>query len=364
MPDPRRRKKPGGETEEEEKDESGRNKGPSPAIVIVAAAVVLLLIIGGIYFFATSGSDIESIAVGNIDLDIEGISFDLMATPSGIGEYTGDVTFEITLEGRPGALYSEKVRINDGWGYAEVDYTDFVWGNGEYTVSAAAGGKEANNTFRILNVATDLGIEWQGLNSDESMSSPQIQVEVNISYVFGASSRPISAVPQGYQFDGEVQTPDGTKIPISSDDFSPSLIKLQKRFDHDTVGDYVITGSLVNTFCRADSPNRTLQIESNSVFVFDSDPFAMLGPDVTVQLMNGEAVVDFDASGSWDDGTITGYSWDFGDGGAETTTGPTISHTYAEEGIYYVSLLVEDNSGQTSEGQGGTSSSLKVTVTA
>ncbi|WP_296381774.1 PKD domain-containing protein [Winogradskyella sp.] len=54
--------------------------------------------------------------------------------------------------------------------------------------------------------------------------------------------------------------------------------------------------------------------------------------------------VDFDASGSIDDGSIVGYQWDFGDGNS-SNSGPTAMHTYAMSGNYTVTLTVTDNDG-------------------
>lgn len=53
----------------------------------------------------------------------------------------------------------------------------------------------------------------------------------------------------------------------------------------------------------------------------------------------------FNASGSSDDGTITGYAWDFGDG--TTGTGVSPSRTYATAGTRTVTLTVTDNHGVT-----------------
>ncbi|MFI6505881.1 S8 family serine peptidase [Nonomuraea typhae] len=54
----------------------------------------------------------------------------------------------------------------------------------------------------------------------------------------------------------------------------------------------------------------------------------------------------FDGGASTDsDGTITGYAWDFGDGG--TATGRTASHEYGTAGYYSVQLTVTDDTGKT-----------------
>jgi large repetitive protein len=54
----------------------------------------------------------------------------------------------------------------------------------------------------------------------------------------------------------------------------------------------------------------------------------------------------FDASGSSDpDGTVASYRWNFGDGSSQTTSSPTVTHTYMSTSTSRVTLTVTDDAG-------------------
>ena len=56
-------------------------------------------------------------------------------------------------------------------------------------------------------------------------------------------------------------------------------------------------------------------------------------------------VITFDASASTDDGSITKYAWEFGDG-TPLATGEIVAHTFTAAGSYTVALWVTDDAGQ------------------
>ena len=99
---------------------------------------------------------------------------------------------------------------------------------------------------------------------------------------------------------------------------------------------------------------------SNSVIITASSqptanqsPVAVAGADKTSG--NAPLTVNFSSQGSSDpDGTITGYSWNFGDGTSSNLANP--SHTYNSAGTFTATLTVTDNGGATS------SSSVVITV--
>jgi PKD repeat protein len=99
-------------------------------------------------------------------------------------------------------------------------------------------------------------------------------------------------------------------------------------------GTYTVT--LVVNDGKEDSEPSTTTADITEV---NDPPVAEAGSDQNVVV---DEVVTFEGSGSYDiDGTITVYSWVFGDG--NSGTGSTTTHTYETAGEYTVELTVTDN---------------------
>jgi PKD repeat protein len=83
-----------------------------------------------------------------------------------------------------------------------------------------------------------------------------------------------------------------------------------------------------------------------------------LAPTATFSSSCSNRTCTFDASASTDDGTITGYSWNFGDG--STASGVTASRTFAADGTFTVQLRVTDDEGAVGTTQASVSVSAPV----
>ena len=111
------------------------------------------------------------------------------------------------------------------------------------------------------------------------------------------------------------------------------------------------TGETVaHTYAAAGTYSVSLTVTDNlgatNTVTVDTDVIndAPVAAFTTVQTA-GTLDVDFDGSTSTDDGSITTWDWDFGDG--NTASGENVSHSYAAAGTYPVMLTVTDNLGAT-----------------
>ncbi len=110
-----------------------------------------------------------------------------------------------------------------------------------------------------------------------------------------------------------------------------------------------------HSYTAANSYDVTLTVTDN-----DGDTKAVTKPVSVTARVNGAPVADFDfacnsldctfTDVSTDDGSVTGWDWDFGDGSAHSTAQNPPVHTYVASGLatYTAKLTVTDNDGLTS----------------
>ncbi len=148
-------------------------------------------------------------------------------------------------------------------------------------------------------------------------------------------------VNQWVTFDGRASSdPDGT-ITSWAWDFGDGATgtgsQIQKRYS--SGGTYTVALTVTDNRGATATTTRTVVVGTPNQPPTASFTFSPTNPDP------GENVLFNAAASSDPDGTITAYSWNFGDG--TTGTGMNITKAYTSAGTYVVTLTVTDNLGAT-----------------
>ncbi|MDG6224676.1 MAG: PKD domain-containing protein [Candidatus Thermoplasmatota archaeon] len=340
------------------------NKGiPKAFIVPIAVMIVLILLIASVLLLINSGSSLDSALVGNIerrsmDGDLyqdnypETLYIPFYASSSGFGKPKGTLTLEIRYSVDQTLLHTEKVEIDGEIGHTYVHMNRFVKGNGDYTFTARVGGSSNSVTFTIYEVVEKLSVVWEHGINDTPFSTHSYSVDYTVTPL-NKDGQSLLRAPMPYDLKGALSKPQGDADIIERDWPQTGSYIITGGTEHTIKGNYDLDLQWTNLMCRADSPYYKVSLSEGSSIPVDSPPYADAGEDQEVALTGGAATVSFDGSGSEDDWSIVEYRWDFGDGQNFTSATPYASHTYNATGDYFVTLVVVDDSGQTSTSRWG-----------
>lgn len=168
-----------------------------------------------------------------------------------------------------------------------------------------------NSSFGVA-ISPDGGTAYVSISMDNTV--------VPIDTATDTAGAPI-AIPSGNFIEGLAVTPDGKTV------YATSI--------------YTNTVTLIDTGTATTSSTIPVGNAPIAIAVTPNQaPTAAFGTSV-----DGLAAT-FDASAASDpDGTVAGYAWDFGDGQTATGSQPIATHSYAQPGIYTVTLTVTDDEG-------------------
>ena len=287
-----------------------------------------------LYFYSTPASK-PDFKVTNIEKGTSNMVVVTIAN-SGAGDYSGEIGMKIWFNGTTKFDGSGTVNMPAGT-TATVNFPTLVLPEGSTTVkvaidSAGAVSEESetnNERTQTLTVSA----------SPTTNNPPQANAGTNKTATIG----------QSVSFNGTGSTDsDGTIISYAWD-FGDGGSSAGSAVSHvySSPGTYTVSLTVTDNNGATDTDTTVAIITGDSTPPPTTNklPIANAGSDLKVKV--GEAV-HFDASKSTDsDGTITTYSWDFGDSRDSNEKEPL--HSYATPGVYKVTLVVTDNNGGTDQ---------------
>jgi hypothetical protein len=306
-------------------------KKPNPWVKrILVLVVVIVIILVGLWAFIYFGTRITDISV-NLSEDPSNYPDSIKATAlvgtSGSASVAGKGNLEVRYD--EDLVYSSKININDdGTGDVDVPYNSFIEGNGNYYFQVIYEGKdsppaiyEVDYIVESLNITTEVGI----VNNNG-----QLNVTV---FMQDKKGKNMGSVPKGAQITFDEISLIGDS-PIVMDDGPEDVDEsfLREVFSYDQSGNYTISVTVENTRVKSDSEYHEVT-ETRDIIYFNIIPRASAVYTYVGNPTLTSYTVEFDASSSFNDGTITLYKWDFNqdndfDDADEQTTSPTVQKTF------------------------------------
>ena len=195
----------------------------------------------------------------------------------------------------------------------------------------------APGTYTVTLTVTDNGGLTNSTTQTVQVGSPNQPPVAAFSF---SPAHP--GVGQWVQFDGSASfDPDGSITAYSWNFGDGSTATGVSRYHQFTApGTYTVTLTVTDDGGLTNSITQTVQVTAPNQAPTAAFNYSPTNPGVG-------AWVRFDASSSADpDGSITAYSWNFGDGNT-STTGPVVYHQFTAPGTYTVTLTVTDDGGLT-----------------
>ncbi len=232
----------------------------------------------------------------------------------------------------------------DGGASSDADgsIVSYRWDFGDGQTSGPSGSSAIYHSFAAAGTYT---VTLTVTDNDGASDSVTHTVRVgtpNQAPVAAFSYSPTSPmVGQWVQFDGSASfDPDGSITAYNWNFGDGSTASGMSRYHKFTApGTYTVTLTVTDNGGLTNTTSQTVQVGMPNQAPTAAFSYSPVNPGV------GQWV-QFDGSASFDpDGTITAYTWNFGDG--STGTGVSLYHQFAAPGDYTVTLTVTDNAGLT-----------------
>jgi hypothetical protein len=143
----------------------------------------------------------------------------------------------------------------------------------------------------------------------------------------------LSGLPKGHELTIDLiqRLDDGSPI---ARDYEPTAAEthdshFEMQFDYQKSGNYTISATVINTRAKPDSDYHEITEVRDKVRL-NQLPIPIVSDSISEEIFT--YTVTFDASQSWNDGSISLYKWDFNNDGDidEETSNPVVQYEYSK----------------------------------
>jgi hypothetical protein len=325
-----------------QKPPSSVTKKPNPWVkrMMVLSVIIVLIVVGliALIYFGTSITDIK-ISLSEDDSNYpDSLKVTALAGTTGSASIAGEGNLEVTFNNN--IILTSKIKFNDG-GTAVVDipYNSFIEGNGNYYFQVKYMGKESPPEIYEVQYIVER------INITEDPGVVNNIGQLNVTYFMQRSDgNNMNALPKdALLIVDEIRSlDDNNKIAEEEEpeEVDDSFIRIDYLYSKS--GNYTFSVTVRNTRAKSDSDYYEVTEVRDKMYL-NIMPRASATADVNDPgVPFSPYTVDFDASASWNDGTISAYIWDCDDGSDPVTTDvPTISHTFTAGTNHDVTLNVQ-----------------------
>ena len=280
--------------------------------------------------YSVSGTHTVNLTVvdndGLIDTALKQITVYLDETPPVANAGPDQTVNQYTLVSFDGSASSDNVGV-----------VSYVWKFTDGTLQTLTGSNPTYNftmpgIFVVTLNVTDAAGNWD--TSTVNITVLDITVPV-------ADAGPDQTVNESTEvtFDGSGSTDNVgiTSYQWTFVDVTPKTLTGEKpKYTFATLGVYVVTLNVSDAAGNWDTDEVVITV------LDETPPVANAGPDQTV---DQGTEVTFDGSGSTDNVGVTGYAWTFDDVTPQTLSGANPKYTFANPGVFVVTLNVTDAAG-------------------
>ncbi len=235
-------------------------------------------------------------------------------------------------------------------GTGSVVVTDACSNSGLATLTVNAGGSTGTTTSCVPNAASGITVTISATPTSAAVNQP-------ITFTFTTfNDTQSTTLTLSWNFgDGNIQTPAAQTV----------------QHTYSTANTYTVIGTVSDVLGHSNCATTTVTIGGGTTGTTgtggSTNPRLPVSPNGPYTGNVNQAITFGGFAQSLNGGTVTSYTWTFGDGG--TAQGQSVQHTYTTAGTFTVTLTATDSTGQSSSntttatiGGSGTTSSGSATT--